>query len=142
MGHILFSKKRLNYKKLLQKIIIDFLEKRRFDLIGKLRWLSPTEKQKKKYLEKNGKQLTKQRISYVIVEDFNSGSKLDSFEHTQLLISEIESDGIFYCICDYITLGNMGQKMRYKFKINNFKNSTNISEFDIDLLEENMIMTR
>ena len=47
MGHILFSEKRLNYKKLLQKIIIDFLEKRRFDLIGKLRWLSPTEKQKK-----------------------------------------------------------------------------------------------
>ena len=58
------------------------------------------------------------------------------------LISEIEDDGVFYCIYDYRTMGRMGQKTRYKFKILNYSDSINISDYQIELLEEKMIMIR
>ena len=44
-------------------------------------------------LEK-GKQLTKQRVRYSIIENFNSSFKSDLSEYRQLLIIEIEKDGI------------------------------------------------
>jgi hypothetical protein len=64
------------------------------------------------------------------------------YHHHQLLISEIEEDGVFYCIYDYSTMGRMGQKTRYKFKILNYSDSINISDYQIELLEEKMIMIR
>jgi ATP-dependent Clp protease adapter protein ClpS len=56
------------------------------------------------------------------------------------LISEIEEDGVFYCIYDYRTMVSMGQKTRHKFKVLNHSDSINISDYQIELLEEKMIM--
>ena len=99
-------------------------------------------KTKKKTLLKKGKELTKQRVRYSVIENFNSSYKSDSSDYRQLLISEIEDNGIFYCIYDYRTMGNMGQKTRYKLKILNYSDSINISDNQIELLEEEMIMIR
>jgi len=99
-------------------------------------------KTKKKTLLKKGKELTKQRVRYSVIENFSSSYKSDSSDYRQLLISEIEDDGVFYCIYDYRTMGRMGQKTRYKFKILNYSDSINISDYQIELLEEKMIMIR
>ena len=99
-------------------------------------------KTKKKTLLKKGKELTKQRVRYSVIENFSSSYKSDSSDYRQLLISEIEDNGIFYCIYDYRTMGNMGQKTRYKLKILNYSDSINISDNQIELLEEEMIMIR
>ena len=132
----------MDYQKILAKVIEDFFSRNKFNSIGKLEWDPVTEKQNKRYFEKKGKELTKQRISYSVVEDFNSSYKSDSSEYRQLLISEIEEDGVFYCIYDYITMGRMGQKKRYKFQIKDFQKSMNPSIFNIELLQETMIMIR
>ena len=132
----------MDYQKILAKVIEDFFSRNKFNSIGKLEWDPVTEKQKKRYFKKKGKELTKQRISYSVVEDFNSSYKSDSSEYRQLLISEIEEDGVFYCIYDYITMGRMGQKERYKFQIKDFQKSMNPSIFNIELLQETMIMIR
>ena len=132
----------MDYQKILAKVIEDFFSRNKFNSIGKLEWDPVTEKQNKRYFEKKGKELTKQRISYSVVEDFNSSYKSDSSEYRQLLISEIEEDGVFYCIYDYITMGRMGQKKRYKFQIKDFQKSMNPSIFNIELLQEKMIMIR
>ncbi|MDB4675116.1 hypothetical protein OAF04_06350, partial [Flavobacteriaceae bacterium] len=76
------------------------------------------------------------------IENFNSSHKSDSSDYRQLLISEIEDDGIFYCIYDYITMGRMGQKTRYKFQIKNFQKSMNLTDLYIELLDNTMIMIR
>jgi hypothetical protein len=99
-------------------------------------------KTKKRHFEKKGKELTKQRVRYSVIENFSSSYKSDSSDYRQLLISEIEDDGVFYCIYDYRTMGRMGQKTRYKFKILNYSDSINISDYQIELLEEKMIMIR
>ena len=99
-------------------------------------------KTKKKTLLKKGKELTKQRVRYSVIENFSSSYKSDSSDYRQLLISELEDDGVFYCIYDYRTMGRMGQKTRYKFKILNYSDSINISDYQIELLEEKMIMIR
>jgi len=39
-------------------------------------------------------------------------------------------------------MGRMGQKTRYKLKILNYSDSINISDNQIELLEEEMIMIR
>ena len=132
----------MDYHKILAKVIEDFFSRNKFNSLGKLEWYPVTEKQKKRYFEKKGKELTKQRISYSVVEDFNSSYKSDSSEYRQLLISEIEEDGVFYCIYDYIAMGRMGQKKRYKFQIKDFQKSMNPSIFNIELLQETMIMIR
>ena len=36
----------------------------------------------------------------------------------------------------------MGEKTRYKFQIKNFQQSMNLSDLNIELLEEKMIMIR
>ena len=104
--------------------------------------VSCNRKTKKKYFEKKGKELSKQRVQYSIIENFSSSHKSDSSDYRQLLISEIEDDGIFYCIYDYRTMGRMGQKTRCKFQIEDFQDSMNISYLYIELIEERMIMIR
>ena len=99
-------------------------------------------KTKKRHFEKKGKELTKQRVRYSVIENFSSSYKSDSSDYRQLLISEIEDDGIFYCIYDYRTMGRMGQKTRYKFQIEDFQESMNLTDLNIELLEEEMIMIR
>lgn len=99
-------------------------------------------KTKKKTLLKKGKELTKQRVRYSVIENFSSSYKSDSSNYRQLLISEIEDDGVFYCIYDYRTMGRMGQKTRYKFQIKDFKQPMNISDINFELLDNTMIMIR
>ena len=39
-------------------------------------------------------------------------------------------------------IGNMGQKIKYKFKVKNYSNLIEISEFDIKLIDDYMLMVR
>ena len=132
----------MDYQIILNKVIENYFSKNKFNSLGKLEWYPVTERQKKRHFEKKGKELTKQRFRYSVIENFNSSYKSDSSDYRQLLISEIEDDGVFYCIYDYRTMGNMGQKTRYKLKILNYSDSINISDNQIELLEEEMIMIR
>ena len=132
----------MDYQIILNKVIENYFSKNKFNSLGKLEWYPVTERQKKRHFEKKGKELTKQRVRYSIIENFSSFYKSDSSDYRQLLISEIEDDGVFYCIYDYRTMGRMGQKTRYKFKILNYSDSINISDYQIELLEEKMIMIR
>lgn len=132
----------MNYSKLLDTTIFRFFRYDNFDHKGKLEWYPVTEKQKKRYIEKRGKELTKQRVQYSVIENFSSSNKSDSSDYRQLLISEIEDDGIFYCIYDYRTMGRMGQKTRYKFQIEDFQESMYLTDLNIELLDKTMIMIR
>ena len=132
----------MNHSKILDLIISIHFKNHDFNHKGKLEWCPVTERQKKRHFEKKGKELTKQRVQYSIIENFSSSNKSDSSDYRQLLISEIEDDGIFYCIYDYRTMGRMGQKTRYKFQIKDFQDSMNISDLNIELLDKSMIMIR
>ena len=132
----------MNHSKILDLIISIHFKNHDFNHKGKLEWCPVTERQKKRYFEKRGKEITKQRVRYSIIENFSSSKKSDSSDYRQLLISEIEEDGIFYCIYDYRTMGRMGQKTRYKFQIEDFQDSMNISDLNIELLDKTMIMIR
>ena len=132
----------MDYQIILNKVIENYFSKNKFNSLGKLEWYPVTERQKKRHFEKKGKEVTKQRVRYSVIENFSSSYKSDSSDYRQLLISEIEDNGIFYCIYDYRTMGNMGQKTRYKLKILNYSDSINISDNQIELLEEEMIMIR
>jgi len=131
-----------NYQLLLTKVIEDYFPNTKFNSFGKLEWYPPTEKEIKKTFEKSGIKIFRQRIKCFKTEDFQNQPKTNSSDYRQLLISEIEDDGIFYCIYDYRTMGRMGQKTRYKFQIEDFQDSMNISDLNIELLEEEMIMIR
>ncbi|MDA8639842.1 hypothetical protein N9W60_01990 [Flavobacteriaceae bacterium] len=132
----------MNLTDILDKVISIHFKNHDFNHKGKIEWYPVTEKQKKRYFEKKGKELTKQRVRYSVIENFNSSHKSDSSDYRQLFISEIEDDGIFYCIYDYITMGRMGQKTRYKFQIKNFQKSMNLTDLYIELLDNTMIMIR
>ena len=147
----------MDYQIILNKVIENYFSKNKFNSLGKLEWypkriptvwhinhlVTPCNgKTKKKTLLKKGKELTKQRVRYSVIENFSSSYKSDSSDYRKLLISEIEDYGVFYCIYDYRTMGRMGQKTRYKFKILNYSDSINISDYQIELLEEKMIMIR
>ena len=132
----------MDYQIILNKVIENYFSKNKFNSLGKLEWYPVTERQKKKTLLKKGKELTKQRVRYSVIENFSSSYKSDSSDYRQLLISEIEDDGVFYCIYDYRTMGRMGQKTRYKFQIKDFKESMNISDINFELLDNTMIMIR
>ena len=132
----------MDYQTILNKVIEDYFPKNKFNSLGKLEWYPVTERQKKRHFEKKGKELTKQRVRYSVIENFNSSYKSDSSDYRQLLISEIEDDGVFYCIYDYRTMGRMGQKTRYKFQIKDFKQPMNISDINFELLDNTMIMIR
>lgn len=132
----------MNHSKILDLIISIHFKNHDFNHKGKLEWCPVTERQKKRHFEKKGKELTKQRVQYSIIENFSSSNNSDSSDYRQLLISEIEDDGVFYCIYDYRTMGRMGQKTRYKFQIKDFQDSMNISDLNIELLDKSMIMIR
>ena len=132
----------MDYQTILNKVIEDYFPNTKFNSFGKLEWYSPTNNEIKKTFEKRGIRISKQRIKYFKTEEFQNHPKTNSSDYRQLLISEIEDNGIFYCIYDYRTMGRMGQKTRYKFKVLNYSDSINISDYQIELLEENMIMIR
>ena len=132
----------MDYQTILNKVIEDYFPNTKFNSFGKLEWYSPTNKEIKKTFEKRGIRISKQRIKYFKTEEFQNHPKTNSSDYHQLLISEIEDDGVFYCIYDYRTMGNMGQKTRYKFQIEDFQQSMNLTDLNIELLEEEMIMIR
>ena len=132
----------MDFNKLIQKVIRDFFSEIKLTSIGKLEWYPPTEKEIKKTFEKRGIKISQQRIKYFKTEEFQNHPKTNFSDYRQLLISEIEDDGVFYCIYDYRTMGRMGQKTRYKFQIEDFKESMNPSDLNIELLDKRMIMIR
>ena len=132
----------MDYQIILTKVIEVFFPNINFNSFGKLEWYPPTEKEIKKTFEKSGVKISKQRIKYFKTDEFEINSETNSLDYHQLLISEIKEDGVFYCIYDYMTLVRMGQKTRYKFKILNYSDSINISDYQIELLEEKMIVRR
>lgn len=132
----------MDYNKLIQRVIRDFFSEIKLTSIGKLEWYPPTEKEIKKTFEKRGIKISQQRIKYFKTEEFQNHPKTNFSDYRQLLISEIEDDGVFYCIYDYRTMGRMGQKTRYKFQIEDFKESMNPSDLNIELLDKRMIMIR
>ena len=111
-------------------------------VVKHLTFLASEKKEIKKTFEKRGIKISQQRIKYFKTDEFEINSEANSSDFRQLLISEIEENGIFYCIYDYRTMARMGQKTRYKFKVLNYSDSINISDYQIELLEENMIMIR
>ena len=132
----------MNYRSIIEQVIKKYFPNINFNLIGKLEWYPVTEKQKKRNLEKNGKVITKQRVRYFQTQEFQFKSNSKSLDLRQLLISNIEKDGGFYCMYDFKTYGNMGQKTRYKFQIKDFQSIDSSSKFNIELLDEDLIMIR
>lgn len=132
----------MNYRSIIEQVIKKYFPNINFNLIGKLEWYPVTEKQKKRNLEKNGKVITKQRVRYFQTQEFQFTSNSKSLDLRQLLISNIEKDGEFYCMYDFKTYGNMGQKTRYKFQIKDFQSIDSSSKFNIELLDEDLIMIR
>ena len=123
-------------------VITNFFQDLNITSIGKLEWFPPTEKEIRKTFEKKGLRMSNQRVRYFKTEEFKNHPKTNSSDYHQLLISEIEKDGIFYCMSDYNTYGNMGQKTRYKFQIKDFEKSLNLSDLNIELLDKRIIMIR
>jgi hypothetical protein len=132
----------MDYQTVLNKVIEVSFPNTKFNFLGKLEWYPVTERQKKRHFEKKGKELNKQRVQYSVIENFSPSNESDSSDYRQLLISEIEEDGVFYCVYDYRTMGRMGQKTRYKFQIKDFQKSMNISDINLELLDNTMIMIR
>jgi uncharacterized protein YkuJ len=132
----------VNYRSIIEQVIKKYFPNINFNLIGKLEWYPVTEKQKKRNLEKNGKVITKQRVRYFQTQEFQFTSNSKSLDLRQLLISNIEKDGGFYCMYDFKTYGNMGQKTRYKFQIKDFQSIDSSSKFNIELLDEDLIIIR
>jgi hypothetical protein len=132
----------MDYQTVLNKVIEVSFPNTKFNFLGKLEWYPVTERQKKRHFEKKGKELNKQRVQYSVIENFSPSNESDSSDYRQLLISEIEEDGVFYCIYDYRTMGRMGQKTRYKFQIKDFQKSMNFSDINLELLDNTMIMIR
>ena len=132
----------MNYRSIIEQVIKKYFPNINFNLIGKLEWYPVTEKQKTRNLEKNGKVITKQRVRYFQTQEFQFTSNSKSLDLRQLLISNIEKDGGFYCMYDFKTYGNMGQKTRYKFQIKDFQSIDSSSKFNIELLDEDLIMIR
>jgi uncharacterized protein YkuJ len=132
----------VNYRSIIEQVIKKYFPNINFNLIGKLEWYPVTEKQKTRNLEKNGKVITKQRVRYFQTQEFQFKSNSKSLDLRQLLISNIEKDGGFYCMYDFKTYGNMGQKTRYKFQIKDFQSIDSSSKFNIELLDEDLIMIR
>ena len=132
----------MNCNKLIQKVIRDFFSENKLTSIGQIQWYPPNEKEIKKTFEKKGIKISQQRIKYFKTNELEINSETNTSDYRQLLISEIEEDGVFYCIYDYITMGRMGQKIRYKFQIKDFQQSMNLSDYNIELLDKTMIMIR
>ncbi len=134
--------KTINLKNLLSKTIKLFFSESKFTSIGKLEWFPPTKKEIKKTFDKSGVKVSQQRYKYFKTDEFEINFKTNSSNFHQLLISEIEEDGIFYCVYDFKSTGNTGQKTRYKFQLKDFQKNTIFSNHNIELLEKKLIMIR
>lgn len=137
----------MNYKDLLKLIISEFFSESDFDLHGKLEWLPVTEREKERYFRKRGKELKHQRRKYKISDIYWEKKRMDQtkkktfFTYHHILISDIDSNGIFFCVSD-LNLGFGGHKMKYEFSIKNYSKTNKIDDLIITLVEEDMFMIR
>ena len=134
--------KTINLKNLIYEVIKLFFSESKFNSIGKLEWFPPSEKEIKKTFDKSGVKVSQQRYQCFKTDEFEINSKTNSSDFHQLLISEIEEEGVFYCIYDYRTFMGMGQKTRYKFQLKDFQKNTILYNHNIELLEKKMFMIR
>ena len=134
---------KIKLDKLLEELIIQFFPDHIFTLKGSLEWYPTTEKQKERHFKKFGKQLKPQKSRYKIKQVFWEGKTQDDnvSSHHQIVISEIEKDGIFYVMNDH-KVGRMGQTFRYKFQIRDFNGNTKLSDCKFELLDKRMTMIR
>lgn len=137
-----------NPKRLLQQVKKLFFKGRKVDALGKFEWLPVSSRQRIRYFNKTGKELTNQYRKYQIKEIFTntkliSGPDLKisrpNFEkYYYLLISEIDiKESTFYVIGDNCVGPLIGEKMRYKFRLQD----TN-DKITIELLEKKLIAIR
>lgn len=137
----------MNYQNLLKFIISEFFSESNFDLHGKLEWLPVTEREKERYFRKRGKELKHQRRKYKISDIYWEKKRTDQtkkktfFTYHHFLISDIDNNGIFFCISD-LNLGFGGHKMKYEFSIKNYSETIKIKDLQITLVDEDMFMIR
>jgi len=131
--------------KLLIQIKDSFFKDHQITMLGKFEWLPVTEKQIIHYKKKTGKQLkfqfrkfriTKKFIDYKSESKNSSVSVYSKFYH--LLISDLnQEDSTFYVIGDNCVGPLLGEKVRYKFKLESIEDKT-VAE----LIHKDMIAIR
>lgn len=131
--------------KLLIQIKDSFFKDHQITMLGKFEWLPVTEKQIIRYKKKTGKQLkfqfrkfriTKKFIDYKSESKNTSVSVYSNFYH--LLISDLnQEDSTFYVIGDNCVGPLLGEKVRYKFKLESIEDKT-VAE----LIHKDMIAIR
>lgn len=131
--------------KLLIQIKDSFFKDHQITMLGKFEWLPVTEKQIIRYKKKTGKQLkfqfrkfriTKKFIEYKSESKNTSESVYSKFYH--LLISDLnQEDSTFYIIGDNCVGPLIGEKVRYKFKLESIEDKT-VAE----LIRKDMIAIR
>ena len=105
----------MNYQNFLKLVISEFFSESNFDLHGKLEWLPVTEREKERYFRKFGKELKHQRRKYKISDIYWEKKRTDQtkkktfFTYHHILISDIDNNGIFFCVSD-LNLGFGGHK--------------------------------
>ena len=128
--------------KLLIQLKDSFFKDHQITMLGKFEWLPVTEKQIIRYKKKTGKQLkfqfrkfriTKKFIDYKSESKNTSVSVYSNFYH--LLISDLnQEDSTFYVIGDNCVGPLLGEKVRYKFKLDSIDD-----KMEVELLEKKMI---
>lgn len=130
---------------LLMQVKDSFFKDHQITMLGKFEWLPITEKEIIRYKKKTGKQLKFQFRKFSITKkfiDYKSESKNDSvsvyskFYH--LLISDLnQEDSTFYVVGDNYVGPLLGEKVRYKFRLESIDDKT-VAE----LIEKDMIAIR
>lgn len=131
--------------KLLLQVKDSFFKDHQITMLGKFEWLPVTEKQIIRYKRKTGKQLKFQFRKFRITNEFinyksefnnRSVSVHSKFYH--LLISDLnEEDSTFYIIGDNCVGPLLGEKVRYKFRL-----ELNEDKTVVELIENKMIAIR
>ena len=122
-----------------------FFKDHQITMLGKFEWLPITEKEIIRYKKKTGKQLKFQFRKFRITKkfiDYKSESKNTSvsvyLKFYHLLISDLnQEDYTFYVIGDNCVGPLLGEKVRYKFRLESIDDKT-VAE----LIEKDMIAIR
>ena len=133
-------------ERLIQLISEKYFSEIKFDVIGKVEWNEPTDREKKRYFNKYQKELKKQRLKYTTIDEHqisNSTSENTKWSSRNiLLISEVEDDSTFYCIVDISVGGKTGSVKRYKFNISYYSKTNQISSESIELVSKITLLIR
>ena len=131
--------------KLLLQVKDSFFKDHQITMLGKFEWLPVTEKQIIRYKRKTGKQLKFQFRKFRITNEFinyksefNNSSVSVHSKFYHLLISDLnEEDSTFYIIGDNCVGPLLGEKVRYKFRL-----ELNEDKTVVELIENKMIAIR